>query len=894
MKKLIAVLLTLTLVMGMLPMVWAAEKNAEVYDNATYEYVFKSQAHYISSDKDTEDVDGDNDKTDAHPWRTLSSGKHTVENTDPEVSDGWGFVNIKTATNYSTNTTNTHWSFVASKSKPPAYSPDGKAEGGVDILALELQIDKAGTFDADISFTAHKSSPNVEIFLAKKPENAEKLYFSYWKDAETGKVDNDEAADAINLFVNSLSPNVRLGAVKNLNSVGDHSLSRIKIEEKGRYFLILVPNGLPDNWEPTSSIYGYLQLNKFTLTEVVSDKVEELTYITTANSFDFSNVQQSSAGFGYGERTQSLRTGVGTNCSDILTWEKKTTKNKSGETVEPFSPMNLKITDPWAAVSWYGYNIWLDTSAVGNGFRMQYDKGSYANTSSCHFTLFKVRVPYAGEYKFSMKAKKDNEGVVPLIYFIPVTTEVTANAQTTTDSSSIYAKNEEAFALLSNQTPVGYFNFSTKEIPELDNKGTDEDGYTYIANVTAKTGGDYYVMIDPDGKDDDGDGVVNSLEFNSAVSSNRQDLYLLGIRLTPVTTTADAEAAAAEAEKAAIIGETGDPTASTANAGTSKTVQQLKAVLDGEASVVKSDVEVTDGYATVTADATDADGNTFMYWVKGLTSGDADKKVVSTSASYTFKPSTGNNMLIAVYQSKEAGDKKIAKIYNRNGQLLATKNASFNIKDLDTPSMPGYGDAIAWADGYGNEYAVGEDAEIAVDGEVVLVAKYKDAADTYKITVKHQDGDNEAKTVEIKEDVAYGTEVKLTATARFDKSGYNTFNYWINEDGEIVGLGKSYTFNAWEDCTITAVYKEYSPTAAADSFKKVLLSTIEGNTLMAEFIGFNNAAEKGVMIGTKMFSMTGDGNQFTINNDENAAAKAYVIDDDGKVYYSEEIPASAE
>ncbi|MBQ6902583.1 MAG: hypothetical protein IJN71_06205, partial [Oscillospiraceae bacterium] len=131
-----------------------------------------------------------------------------------------------------------------------------------------------------------------------------------------------------------------------------------------------------------------------------------------------------------------------------------------------------------------------------------------------------------------------------------------------------------------------------------------------------------------------------------------------------------------------------------------------------------------------------------------------------------------------------------------------------------------------------------------------------------------------------------------TAYARYDGNGYNTFNYWM-KDGEIVSFDKTYEFFAYETCDLVAVYKKYEPTAAIkNSFRKALLKGIGGNQLMAEFIGFGAAKEKGIEIAGNRYSMSTDGSQFTLYNDiKNSSAKAYVIDASGNIYYSDSVDA---
>jgi len=178
-------------------------------------------------------------------------------------------------------------------------------------------------------------------------------------------------------------------------------------------------------------------------------------------------------------------------------------------------------------------------------------------------------------------------------------------------------------------------------------------------------------------------------------------------------------------------------------------------------------------------------------------------------------------------------------------------------------------------------------------GNGMMVADYTENETTYTVTVKHQDGTEEAVEKESIPGKKYGDSVTVTAPSRFGGSGYNVFNYW-EKDGKIVSFNKSYTFNVWENCEVTAVYKAYAPVAT--TLKKIIIDDMGGNNIMAEFIGFGDVAEKGIVFGENATlttnkgkaTMTSDKTQFTVNNDIGTpAARGYVIDKLGNVYYGE-------
>lgn len=335
----------------------------------------------------------------------------------------------------------------------------------------------------------------------------------------------------------------------------------------------------------------------------------------------------------------------------------------------------------------------------------------------------------------------------------------------------------------------------------------------------------------------------------------------------------------ADAAKDAILNENGDAATPTVagTATTNITVKQMKAVLGGTASTTVENVALTDGYATVTADAKDGEGNSFLYWVKGLSTGEGKKIILpdnesSNLYSATFKPETGNNYIIAVYGDGATAEKKY---YNANGQLLP---------DGTAPTMPGY-TFKEWVN----------------CGNGMMVADYTEDTATYTITVKHQDGDKAAVTKNTITGKKYGDLVTVEAPRRYDDGtgtvrtadyyDYDAFNYWKKDD-EIVSFDRSYSFYAYEDCDLTAVYKAYEPISKA--LRKIILTKTDNNNIMAEFIGLSDAVEKGIIFGGSTLSdsgiiksaMTTGSSQYVVENDKNYTAYiGYAILSNGSVIY---------
>lgn len=262
------------------------------------------------------------------------------------------------------------------------------------------------------------------------------------------------------------------------------------------------------------------------------------------------------------------------------------------------------------------------------------------------------------------------------------------------------------------------------------------------------------------------------------------------------------------------------------------------AYADGEAlsGANAGAVKNADGTYAVTAEETVGD-YTFRYWVRGLEDASGNKRIVSIENNFTYAPQKGDkNWLIAVYTKNGTAT---TEYFNANGQL---------IPDGTLPVMPGYGKATGWKD-HGNGI------KEAVYGNI----------ERYLITVNGKE-----------KSYNYGEAVSCTASA--EKDGQHFLGWTKLRDGEteaeLVSADLDYTFYAWEKCTVEAVYVDDKPVFTGYK-RKILVDTfsLEGETaVMAEFIGFDDAVERGITLGSKDYTMTSKtASQFTIINDVNAA-----------------------
>lgn len=301
-----------------------------------------------------------------------------------------------------------------------------------------------------------------------------------------------------------------------------------------------------------------------------------------------------------------------------------------------------------------------------------------------------------------------------------------------------------------------------------------------------------------------------------------------------------------------------DTNYSSENAPTTATVSRL--ALYGDTSAVIETEDVTYGESTdipaVAKTYTDKAGDTynFLYWAKGLENGVGNKHIISTgNEQFSYKPHEGANYLIAVYE--KAGAEKAAAFYDRNGQLLNIEITDDKLPAL--PAMAGLGDAIGWEQlGTGTVF----DENVAfsdIKGDKVFMAKYNELSENITIGING-----------VSDTYKYGDVVTC-------ESNDEKFSYWektVNGKSQIVSLDKTYTFNAWENCTIKAVCNgTVSEEDLGRTARKILLSTFSvGENLtavMAEFIGFGAAKEKGIMFDGRKIAMTTNKAQFTVTND---------------------------
>ena len=455
-------------------------------------------------------------------------------------------------------------------------------------------------------------------------------------------------------------------------------------------------------------------------------------------------------------------------------------------------------------------------------------KGAYKLTLANNFTLAEIGKLHGTNFFESngseYTASLGNE-VWTEVYFSKAEYDLPYNS-----ASPIFTR-DQLVEICSEENRVGWYD-----------SGSYGKVTKYDKVLVAPEAGEYYVTFTTSPESYEKNNKFWHRDLGNGVFVDYQLFSLSEIRLDPVASDAEYEKAFDAVEKDYITSAT-----ATVNAYTYAESQE-------ELSLGNS---VSLG-GSFSATAPDKEGYEFLYWAKGL--GDK-KQIISYSKNLSFRPSEGANYVIAVYV-KEGATETRAEFYNANGSLIAVVGADGNAPAY--PSMAGFGRAGGWQL-YGTDEVYGADEEIADmagSGNMILVAKYGEEPETVIVNG---------------EEYKYGETVRMPAV---DSS--KIFKGW-KRNGELVSADKSYTFKAWENATVEAIYAESTP-AFAGKFMKIVIDAFnagDDKAVMAEFIGLEGAIEKGVKIGNKKISMKSGDKQFSILADIEGEYIGYAILRDG-------------
>ncbi len=452
------------------------------------------------------------------------------------------------------------------------------------------------------------------------------------------------------------------------------------------------------------------------------------------------------------------------------------------------------------------------------------------NSSHRQFVALKASVATPGIYNVYFKT--DNPEATSIAPAIAIA-KYNSAMDSATNTNAIIGTDDKL---------LGYFNFSAAPAGEYApvTKNGSADGEKIVADLEV---GEYCILFAA---------TLNSVTLNSKVinvvdgsvatdatgvndslnAAYQQEMYLSGIKLVPVEE--DEELVAAFELDGSVPEENyNEPAVIT---------------ISKDGSEIKS-VKNADGTHNITAPEINKNGAKFLYWAKGLTT---QKRILigETNELKNYAPdSKYANYLIPVYADEVSG----TEYYNANGQLIPGANQETRV------SMAGYGTSTGW-DRYGET----------------------------NIYVAHYDLDEPEKNIGITVTggtgtglYAYGDTVICTANAT------GVFKCWtktgINGETEIVSCDSTYSFKAWEECTVTAEYEDHYYTG---SKMKIIIDAFDvaaGVTgVMAEFIGLEDAVEKGIMFtdsesNTTRIAMTKPGTQFSVIADEKGTYVGYAI-----------------
>jgi len=864
MKKFLAIILAIAMCITLFPAAYA--EGGSTTDAGGYEYVFTSAAYGEETDIGraalAEKALTDISASASAPWRGI--GTYYIDN-----------LNLKKSA----------LEFNATSNRIATTR-----------VIFEVSVPDGGKYIPKLTYTAKETSPIVDVYLGEKPDNDTVFTFA------------DTDWNTYNYVQNVLTADEKLGTIDMYPSDGVEGTKTATFGERtlsaGSYYLCFYVSGenSPElTTDNTTTFEVYLE--SFELELVPEDNLLSLELSSTSNSVKVNETVALTATATYslsGEK--ALSEGVEYVSSDsavaevssdgVITGKKRGTATitatvegteisssvditvtsahdyeydfaisslSKSDTSFGYSTLKTKtmddvitaVSDPW---KWAGFTYTHNLYSNAAGIQMNIAKN---RASGASFVVLELDVKNGGEYVPSLVYKTDGGAPKADVYLIK-------NVDTI-DDFSVETTGGEGNAAISQYVgkwqngEVGGYQLADDAVFSA----TEETTVTFD-ECTLDSDSTYYL-------------IFNFVGYEGEVTD-----YIYYYAKSFALDAAESEPS--EIEKAFDYAESN-------HTGTGSASITAYAVYGTDGDVLETQkIEnmpgVTYGEVCESITAPEAPaGYKFLYWAKGMTMG--KKQVVSYSTTIPeYRPHEGVNYLIAVYEEVGANADTV-EFYNANGQLLDLVLTDEN-KLPALPSMAGYGKASKWAlrnaDGTYTEYEEGADVS-ELSGTLVFMAKYNDLAKDIKVTV------NDAETTYY----AYGDPVSCTTDAE-------NFSYWtktVNGKTEIVSAKKEYTFNAYEECTVNAVCN-----GAVDlekAMRKIILSTFtagEETAIMAEFIGFEDALEKGIMFGNRKIAMNTDKTQFTVINDANSptTVTGYAIINDGalKKITDGELTVSAE
>ncbi|MBQ9985184.1 MAG: InlB B-repeat-containing protein [Oscillospiraceae bacterium] len=854
MRKVLSFILVCAMLVGLMPMTFA--QDAVRGEN---EWVFTRASHGKAADTLAYDL---TNKVTAFP----------MDETVTSVSDKWEFVNQVGGSGY--NIMSGYFHFYGTSSDVPNFSNPRS-------FVFELETDLNGTVSPSITVSKNSDGAKWEIYLIEKPANSEAWHCNTAVSGrDYGNLGN------IGALTKTIDTKYRLGVIDAYSAsakVETDIFPEITVKP-GRYYLVGIANGAHESWG-----------KKYQMIDLVSFKMKNRA-LSDAVRYNYnisSDALASTAISEYGNN--HTKNGAIDNGELIyISWE----------LLDPSKHVALDLTKTdgyrlYPRQTTFNTSLSLHDAGVYNEFKLVWDAEkenpvySYNSESIAdrmHY-MIKLNVPVGGKYnlallnRYTQKSFDYQEDGSNSDYRVGNLNYMPCGAATT-----VYVINAtEAGAIKFSNT--WYYNGNRESAAQFDSRLTDAnrlgiyksgvlaaDNNTPAVTKFDKTldlaAGEYYVLFDLD-KNSYNEQKSYWTRTSGSVKWFSQYFVISGIQLTPIDET-DYDSVN-DAYDAIVNVNPGNATEESVGS----TISNVKLLCEADDSTIDAK-EVNTG-SKITCTAPEKSGYTFLYWAQGI---GEYKKIVSYTKELDVKAEKGAMWLTAVYADDSASKTDVV-FYNANGDELS--RSQYNEGDAivlrDLPSMAGFESASGWTlDTDGKTYVSSD--EVAASGKLMrFVAAYPETpTETYDITVVGGTADKESAT--------YGETVTVSTTIRENQNGAKLFNYWMR-DGEIVSFDLSYSFKVWKDTEVTAVYKDYVP--AAEAVRKIILGTRTVGTdtaIVAEFIGVDNAVEKGILFGTDLdnathkVAMSENGDAFTVIDDVTGDGIGYAILANGKVIYS--------
>ncbi|MBE6911364.1 MAG: hypothetical protein E7473_02465 [Ruminococcaceae bacterium] len=837
MKKILLVIVACAIIAGLVPAAFATETGAA--SDAGYEFVFTNAAHTTTAATAS-----------GQTCKFEESGRdilHTLDTTDENVSDPWGYVAQSFPNgviNISTETESARLSFKRPGSKANnvvSFNPDDNSQT-VTALCFELEVSKGGVYTPVFNYKLYKVGPVVELYLVPKD----------------GSITD---GSSLSSFVKNLDAKYRIGIVDSYSitqAVAEpYKMRNVNLSAQNYYF-IMVPNGQNETLTQTNTdYYEYFLPISLGLSPVTAP--QNYSYDITSNavsaSYDLAalNTEVKSAANDYGVKYTAL-TGFGSSpsvdVSKTTPWSIAATRyvlnaTASGLTYSEMTSDGLRLQM---------YTARYCDESSGNGYFKDTIVGN-ETVGNCTHVVLVISIPEAGKYELGLYNNVAHEyGSFTQVAFGKAVNTTLSTSQVT----ALYNATDTKI--------LGWHDSST-----VHNGTANNPAENFVVEV-GEAGNYALAFITPNGTWEKNKTTVRSNDVVSTGSSGYQTFNLTKIVLDEVQNSEGDEY---------INVDPGNVSASVTGAETTPIINAVAADVFGNSIYA----ELLQTASSVSAPK-EISGYEFLYWTKDI---GLNKKIVSHNEEYSFVATPGRTIYTAVYREKNAATAEKAVFYNANGDIVGTVDmVDGKVTTPALTSMAGFGNSTGWKLA-GSEATYEGNCEVEISGEALFVADYEDLSDNIAVTVVGGEGTGS---------YSYGDTVTVTAPTRKDGSGTELFNYWektVNGKAEIVSFEKEYAFSAWEPCTLTAVYTDYVP--VADTVRKILLGSVTNGgetTVVAEFIGFDDAVERGIAFGDnasfaslkRCVMNSKDLNHLAVINDEESRCVAYVITANGEVYYN--------